>query len=133
MKPQDHNKVIAIGFAAFACIFGFTFVLLMLVSLGVFVGLGLTMAADTGDNTQAGIGIAGGVFSVFFYCALGAAFVLPTAMASWKAFKRHSSARIWGTIAAIAVIGIMPLGTFLGIYALWFFFGPQGKNFYSMS
>ena len=133
MKPQDHNKIIAIGFAVFAGIFGFTFALLMLVSLGVFVGMGLTMAADTGDNTQAGIGIAGGIFSVLFYCVLGAIFVLPTALAAWKAFKRRPSARVWGTIAAIIVIGIMPLGTLLGVYALWFFFGALGKDFYLTS
>ena len=133
MKPQDHNKIIAIGFAVFAGIFGFTFALLMLVSLGVFVGIGFTMAADTGDNTQAGIGIAGGIFSVLFYCVLGAIFVLPPALAAWKAFKRRPSARVWGTIAAIIVIGIMPLGTLLGVYALWFFFGAQGKDFYLTS
>ena len=131
MKSQDHNKVIAIGFAVFAAIFFFTFALLMLVSLGVFVGLGFTMAADTGDNAQAGIGIAGGVFSVLFYCVLGLFFVLPPTMASWKAFKLRPGARIWGTVAAIAVLGVMPVGTVLGVYALWFFFGAQGKYFYT--
>lgn len=130
MQPQDHNRIIAIGFAVFAAIFGFTFVLLMLVSLGVFVGLGFSMAADSGDQSQAGIGIAGGVFAVIFYLVLAAIFVLPTAIAGWKAFKRRPGTRFWGTIAAIAVIGIMPLGTVLGVYALWFFFGAQGKDFY---
>ena len=38
---------------------------------------------------------------------------------------------LWGTIAAILVIGIMPLGTTLGVYALWFFFSAQGKDFYA--
>ena len=38
---------------------------------------------------------------------------------------------LWGTIAAILVIGIMPLGTRLGVYALWFFFSAQGKDFYA--
>jgi len=131
MRPQDHNRIIAIGFAVFAAIFGFTFVLLMLVSLGVFVSMGFTMAADSGDQTQAGIGIAGGVFAVVFYLVLGAIFVLPTALAAWKAFKRRPGTRIWGTIAAIAVITIVPLGTALGVYALWFFFSAQGKDFYS--
>ena len=131
MKPQDHNKIIAAGFAVFAGIFGFTFVLLMLVSLGVFVGIGFTMAADTGDSTQAGIGLAGGIFAVLFYLVLGGIFVLPTALAGWKVFKRRPSARIWATIAAIIVVGVMPLGTMLGVYALWFFFGSQGKEFYS--
>jgi len=131
MKAQDHNKIIALGFGLFAGIFLFTFLLLMLVSLGVFVALGITAANESGDNTQAGIGIAGGVFSVIFYCALAAIFVLPTALASWKTLKRRPSARVWGTIAAIIVLTIMPLGTFLGVYALWFFFSAEGKQFYS--
>jgi hypothetical protein len=114
MRSEDHNKIIAIGFAFFAAIYGFTFVLLMLVSLAVFVGLGFSMAADTGDRNQAGIGIAGGIFAVIFYLVLGLIFVLPTAIAARKTFKRRSSARVWATIAAILVIGVMPLGTALG-------------------
>ncbi len=131
MKAKDHNKIIAIGFALFAGIFAFTFVLLLLVSFGVFVALGITMANETGDNTQAGVGIAGGIFSIVFYGVMAVIFVLPTALASWKAFKRRRSARVWGTIAAIVVFSIMPLGTVLAIYALWFFLGAQGKEFYS--
>jgi hypothetical protein len=131
MNVKDHNKIVAIGFAFFAAIFTFTFLLLMLVSLGVFVALGITMANETGDNTQAGIGIAGGILSVLFYCGLAAVFVLPTTFASWKTYKRRRSARVWGTIAAILILTIMPLGTLLGIYALWFFFSAEGKHFYS--
>jgi hypothetical protein len=127
MKPQDHNKIIAIGFAVLAAILAFTFLLLMLVSLGVFLGMGLT----SGDKAQAGIGIAGGIFAVIFYLVLGVIFVLPTAMAGWKALKRRPGTRIWGTIAAILIIGIAPLGTAVGVYALWFFFSAQGKEFYS--
>jgi len=127
MKAQDHNKIVAIGFGIFAAIFAFTFGLLMLVSMGVFLGMGFT----SGDDTQARIGIAGGIFAVIFYLVVGAVFVLPTAMTGWKAFKRRPSARIWGTIAAILVIGVAPLGTALGVYALWFFFSAQGKEFYS--
>ena len=108
----------AFVFAVFAGIFAFTFLLLMLVSLGVFVGLGFSLAADSGDKNQAGIGIAGGIFAVIFYLVLGAIFVVPAAMAGWKAFKLRPNARVWGTIAAILVLGIMPLGTALGVYAL---------------
>jgi len=127
MKAQDHNKIVAIGFLVFAALFGFTFGLLMLLSLGVFLGMGFT----SGDNTQAKIGVAGGIFAVIFYLVLGTIFVLPTAMTAWKAFKRRPGTRIWGVIAAILVIGVAPLGTALGVYALWFFFSAQGKEFYS--
>jgi hypothetical protein len=34
---------------------------------GVFVALGITMANDTGDPNQAGFGILGAVFTVIFY------------------------------------------------------------------
>jgi len=131
MAPQEHNKIIAIGFAFFAAIFALTFVLLMLVSVGVFVALGLTMASETGDNTNAGIGIAGGVVSIIFYCVLGLFFVVPPAVASRKAFKRRRNTRVWGTIAAIVAFSLFSLGTLLGAYALWFFYGAVGKDFYT--
>ena len=130
MKPQDHNKIIAIGFAVFAALFAITFALLMVVSLGVFVALGITMASETGDGTNAGIGIAGGIFSIVFYCGLGLFFVLIPGIASWKAFKMRPRTRVWGTLASIVALVLFPLGTILGIYALWFFYGAVGKDFY---
>jgi hypothetical protein len=130
MSADQNNKILAIGFAAFSAIFFFTFVLLLVVSAGVFVALGITFANETGDSKQAGIGILGGVFAIVFYVVLGLIFVLPTAVASWKMFKRRARARLWGIIAAILVAPILPLGTILGIYGLWFFFSGEGKLFY---
>jgi membrane-anchored glycerophosphoryl diester phosphodiesterase (GDPDase) len=131
MSADQNNKILAIGFAAFAGIFFFTFMLLLVVSAGVFVALGITFANETGNSQQAGIGILGGVFAIVFYVVLGLIFVLPTAIASWKLFKRRKKARLLGTIAAILVVPILPLGTILGIYGLWFFFSAEGKQFYS--
>ena len=131
MTAVEHNRYLAIGFAAFAGIFGFTFLLLMLVTLGVFVALGISFANETGDSNQAGFGILGGVFAVLFYLTLGLIFVFPTAAASRKMWKRRRHARIWGIIAAILVAPILPLGTLLGIYGLWFFSSPEGRAFYS--
>lgn len=130
MSADQNNKILAIGYAAFSAIFFFTFVLLLVVSAGVFVALGITFANETGDSKQAGIGILGGVFAIVFYVVLGLIFVLPTAVASWKMFKRRARARLWGIIAAILVAPILPLGTILGIYGLWFFFSGEGKLFY---
>jgi len=130
MTVIEHNRILAIGFAVFAAIFSFTFLLLLLVSVGVFVGLGISFANETGDTNQAGIGILGGVIALIFYGLLGAIFVFPTALASRKMWKRRSHARIWGIIAAILVAPIMPLGTMLGVYGLWFFFSADGRRFY---
>ena len=130
MTGADHNKILAIGFAAFAAIFLFTFLLLLLVTAGVFVGLGLSLASESGDNKQAGIGVLGGIFTVIFYVALGLICVLPTALASWKLFKRKPGARFWATVAAVVILPVMPMGTALGVYALWFLFSAEGKHFY---
>ena len=118
----DHPKILAIGFAAFAAIYFFTFLLLLLVTGGVFIGLGVTLANESGDANQAGYGILGAVFTVIFYGVLGLICVLPPAMASWKLFKRKPKARFWGIIASIVVLPILPLGTALGGYGFWYFF-----------
>ena len=130
MTAAQNNKILAIGFAAFGAIYFFTFVLLLVVSAGVFVALGITFANETGDNKNAGIGVLGGVFAIVFYVVLGLIFVLPNAVASWKMLKRRARARGWGIIAAIMVLPIFPLGTVLGGYGLWFFFSAEGKKFY---
>ena len=130
MTVVEHNKLLALGFAVFAAIFAFTILLLLVVSLGVFVALGISFANETGDSQQASIGILGGVVAVIFYGLLGAIFVVPMALASRKMFKRRRNARIWGIIAAILVATILPLGTMLGVYGLWFFFSAEGRRFY---
>jgi hypothetical protein len=132
MTAVEHNKIIAIGFGAFAALCGFTFLLLMLVSLGVFVSLGISFAHETGDLNQAGFGALGAVFAVVFYLALGLIFVLPMAMASRKMLKRRRGARGWAIIALMA-IWILPLGTLLAIYALWFCFSADTKDLYPES
>lgn len=129
MTGADHNKILAIGFAAFAAILFFTFLLLALVSVGVFVALGITFANESGDPNQAGLGILGVIFTVIFYGGLGLICVLPLAMASWKMLKRKPRARVWGIIAAIVMLPIIPLGTMLGVYGLWFFLSAQGREY----
>lgn len=120
MTAVEHNRYLAIGFGVFAAIFGLTFLLLMLVSLGVFVALGVSFANETGDTNQAGFGILGGVFAVVFYLVLGLFLVVPTAAASRKMWRLRRGARVWGIIASILVFAVFPLGTFLAIYGLWF-------------
>lgn len=131
MTALDHNKYLAIGFAVFAALFGLTFLLLMFVTLGVFVALGISLANETGDANQAGIGILGGVFTVVFYVVLGLLLVLPTAVASRKLWKMRPGARGWGIVAAILIFWAFPMGTFLAVYALWFLFSTEGRKLYA--
>jgi hypothetical protein len=127
MSDVPHHKILGFAFAAFAAIFFFTFLLLTLVSVGVFIALGITFANETGDPNQAGFGILGVIFTVIFYGVLGLICILPPALASWKMLKRKPRARFWGIIASIVLLPLIPLGTALGIYGLWFFFGSQGR------
>jgi hypothetical protein len=129
MTGADHNKILAIGFAAFAAILFLTFLLLASVSVGVFVALGITFANESGNSNQAGVGILGAILTLIFYGGLGLICVVPPAIASWKMLKRRPRARIWGIIAAIVLLPIIPLGTMLGVYGLWFFLGEQGRNY----
>ena len=129
MTGAEHNKILAIGFAVFAAILFFTFLLLALVSVGVFLSLGISFANESGDPNQARVGILGAIFTLIFYGGLGLICVLPPAIASWKMLKRKPGARIWGIIAAIVLLPIIPLGTVLGVYGLWFFVGAQGRNY----
>jgi len=129
MTALEHSRYLAVGFGIFAALFGFTFLLLMLVSLGVFVALGISFANETGDANQAGFGILGGAFAVIFYVLLGLLLVLPTATASRKLWKRRPGARAWAIVAAILIVWTFPVGTFLAIYAFWFCFSV-GKETY---
>ncbi len=128
MTATEHTRYLAIGFGFFATIFGLTFLLLMLVSLGVFVALGISFANETGDANQAGFGILGGAFAVIFYLILGLLLVLPTAIASRKLWKRRPGARGWAIVAAVLIVWTFPVGTFLAIYAFWFCFSAPGKE-----
>jgi hypothetical protein len=94
MTGADHRTILAIGYAVFAAIISFTYVLLMLISLGVFITLGITFTKETGDANQAGIGLLGGAFAVTFYCLLAVIFVLPTGLAGWKVWKGRPRARM---------------------------------------
>src|SRR5262245_66204466 len=115
MTAIEHNRYLAIGFAFFAGIFGVTFLLLMLVSLGVFVALGISFANETGDRNQAGFGILGGVFAVLFYLVMGAIFALPPALASWKWWKRKRRARTWAVSGALGLVPQLPCGNACGV------------------
>lgn len=131
MTAVEHNKYLAIGFGFFAGILVLTFLLLMLVSLGVFVALGISFANETGDASQAGFGFLGGAFAVIFYVILGLLLALPTGVASRKLWKLRPGARVWGIIAAILVLSVFPAGTFFAIYSLWFLFSAPSRQLYA--
>lgn len=126
MTGKDHSKLLGIFFMVQGGLqlLGAVFMIL------IYGGMGAAMLAGARRSEEQAIG---GIFlvvgvAVGIFVLLFAAFYF---LAGWKLHKMKPGARTWGIIAScIALLGF-PLGTALGIYGLWFFFGEQGKNFYN--
>ena len=52
--------------------------------------------------------------------------------AAFKIGKMQPIGRILGIVVACLSVLSFPLGTALGVYTLWFFFGDQGKALYNV-
>jgi hypothetical protein len=88
MTVVEHNKILGIGFAVFVVIFGLTILLLLVVSLGVFVALGISFANETGNSQEAGIGVLG-VCGGRLLWVIGDNLCGPSGLASRKMLKRR--------------------------------------------
>ncbi len=126
MTARDHNKLLSIFFF----IMGGLNVLAGIFVVLIYGGLGTMMLASARrDDEQAvggvflGLAVVVGLFILVF-----AGLFLFT---GWKLRKEQAIGRTLGIIGSILCIMSFPLGTALGIYGLWFFFGDQGKAFYS--
>jgi hypothetical protein len=126
MTARDHNKLLSI----------FYFIQAGLQLLGgvvvfiVYVVLGGVMMSGSGrqqDQVMGGIFFGLGFIVGLIMLALGG-FTLFTA---FKVLNERPVARTLGIILSILVLFSFPLGTALGIYGLWFFFGDVGKEFYA--
>ena len=124
MTAKEHSKLLGIFFL----VQGGLQLLCSIFLILIYGGMGIAMmsaARRPEDQTIGGVFLAMGiVFGIFVL--LFAGFNLLT---GWKLHKQKSGARILGIVAScISLLGF-PLGTALGIYGLWFFFGEQGKNY----
>ncbi len=126
MTARDHNKLLSIFYFVQAglqlvagVIFFFVYVIL---------GGAMMSASSRGDEQMmGGIFMGVGVLIGLIFLAFGA-FTLFTA---FKVLREKPVGRTLGIIISILVLISFPIGTALGIYGLWFFFGEVGKNFYA--
>jgi hypothetical protein len=126
MTARDHNKLLSTLFF----ILGGLQALIGVFMAFVYGGMG-TMLLATGrrDEEQ----MMGGIFLVLsvvvglVIVAIAGFFLLT----GWSVLKQKPSGRTLGIIASCLSLLSFPLGTALGVYGLWFFFGDAGKNFYS--
>lgn len=125
MTARDHNKLLSIFYfiqSGLQLIAG-------IIIFVVYVILGGAMMSTSREQDQmiGGIFLGMGVLIAVICFAFGA-FTLFTA---FKVLKEKPVGRTLGIIISILVLLSFPIGTALGIYGLWFFFGEVGKNFYA--
>lgn len=126
MTGKEHSKMLGIFFLVQAGlqVFGGLIIALVYGGMGAMF---MTQARKSDEQMVGGVFIVM-AFVVGFIVLLFAAF---NGFAGWRLFKQQQNARILGIIASCLSLMSFPLGTALGIYGLWFFFGDEGKNFYS--
>jgi len=127
MTAQEHNRLISILFHVQGGlqVLGGLFMVLIYAGIG---GVFLTVAEEQEQQVMGGIFVVLAVvvgFLVFAFAALDF-------YAAFKIGKMQPIGRTLGIVVACLSVLNFPLGTALGVYALWFFFGDHGKVLYSV-
>jgi hypothetical protein len=125
MTARDHNKLLSIFYFIQAALQLFGGIIIFVVY--VILGGAMMSTSREQDQMMGGIFMGVGVVLGIVLIALGG-FTLLTA---FSVLKERPVGRTLGIIISILVLLSFPLGTALGIYGLWFFFGEAGKNFYA--
>jgi hypothetical protein len=125
MTAKEHNKLLSIFFfiQGGLQLIGGIFIALIYGGIG-----GMMLGTARRSEEQ----VMGGVFLVVAIC-LGLfilVFSVFNLVTGFKLLKEQKIARVLGIVASCFALLSFPLGTALGIYGLWFFFGDLGKAFY---
>ncbi|MBX3268576.1 MAG: hypothetical protein KF831_17900 [Acidobacteria bacterium] len=127
MTPQEHNRLISIFFH----VQGGLQVLGGLMVAVIYGGMGgFFLTAGNGGEQQ----LIGGIFIIAAVVAVVLVFLFAALdfYAGYKVSKVQPVGRTLGIVVAILSLLSFPLGTALGVYALWFFFGDMGKALYNV-
>lgn len=128
MTPQEHNRLISIFFH----VQGGLQVLAGLFLAIIYGGMGTMFLASARREEEQFIG---GIFVALGF-GLGLFVLAFAALDFYAAFKigrMQPIGRTLGIIVSILSLMSFPLGTALGVYGLWFFFGDQGKFLYGLA
>jgi hypothetical protein len=125
MTARDHNKLLSIFYFIQSGLQLFAGIIIFVVY--VILGGAMMSTSREQDQMMGGIFMGMGVVFGIVLLALGG-FTLLTA---FNVLKEKPIGRTLGIIISILVLLSFPIGTALGIYGLWFFFGEVGKNFYA--
>ena len=120
MTLEEHNRTLGI----LHVVYGLLHTLLVAAILGFMVFVFSAAGAEPNAPPPAFFllfALFGGLFALIY--------TLPSYVAGYAMLKRKPWARVASIIAAVIEVTNVPLGTALGIYALWFLFG-RGEAFY---
>jgi len=103
---------------------GFSLVLLFLGIFGLFFLSGIGVVAEDAEATRilGCVGVAGAVFFT--------ALALPGLLAGYGLLKRHNWGRIIAIIVAVFDLFNIPIGTAIGIYALWVLTDERAADYF---
>lgn len=127
MTAQEHNRLISIFFHIQGGLQLLTGILMVLIYVGAG---GFFLAAARRDEDQ----FVGGLLVVvgIIVAVIVFAFAALDFYAGFKIGKAQKIGRILGIVLGILSLFSFPIGTALGVYALWFFFGDMGKALYNV-
>jgi hypothetical protein len=127
MTAQEHNRLISILFH----VQGAIQVLVGLILVVVYIGMGGVFIAAGDQQEQQFVG---GIFVIIgiVTAIIVFAFAALDFFTAFKIGKMQPIGRTLGIVVAILSVLSFPLGTALGAYALWFFFGDLGKALYNV-
>ena len=125
MIAKDHNKLLGIFHLIQGGLQAFAGIIIALVYGGM--GLAFRTGAHRPEEQMMGTIFLVLAFAVAPFVLIFAAINLT---AGYKLLREKAGARTWGIAASIISLLSIPLGTALGVYGLWFFFGEEGKRFY---
>ena len=125
MTAEEHSRLLSIFFfiQGGLQLFGGIFVVLI---YGVMGGAMLATSRREDEQIVGGIFLAIAVVLGVLMLAFSGLYIFT----GFKLKKEQPAGRVLGIICSILSLLGFPLGTALGVYGLWFFFGDLGREFY---
>jgi hypothetical protein len=125
MTAKEHNKLVGIFLMAHGAFQGIVMLFICLI-YGV-IGGAIFVGGRQGEEKIVGLAF---IVVIFVIAIAALLFILPQILGGYQLWKERPNARIWGIIGSIISCLSFPIGTAVGVYALWFLFGDLGKQFY---
>lgn len=123
MKPEEHNRLLAIGHFIQGGFYSLFFLMFMAMAvLFAFIDPPTKPGEEFPNLFFAAFM---GIFS-FVYLFLG----LPSIIAGYGLLKRKSWAKTWAIIGGVLAGFNFPIGVAVCVYTFWFMFSEPGKTLY---